>query len=240
MGRKRTSSYRVAGSEERKLVATFGQPTAFDSILPFTQVKAVGRGKISVPKVCCSRGENVSIMDVVMSPQEDTARAITGFLDSLKQARLASAEPKNSRSIEENTDSLADIFNAASKWPPFSDMPASYQTALQRLIIGRREHLEKEQAISQAFAPEVFDTARKMRESYDLFYGITSDYGALATVVAISISSMLFSAREIAYRKGDKPDDAMDAVVDFVSNLDYGIFASDWIFIAQALLHFSI
>jgi len=119
-------------------------------------------------------------------------------------------------------------------------MPASYRTALQRLVMGRREHLEKERTISQAFASELFDVVRKMPESHDLLVSMMLEYGASATTVTISISSILFSAREIAYRRGDKPDDAIDAVVNFVSSLNYGIFVSDWIFIAQALLRFSI
>ncbi len=230
----------MAGNEERTLVAAFGQTTAFGSILPFTQAKAAVGGKILAPKVYCSRSENVPIVDVVMSPQEDTARALIGFLDSLKYARLASAGSEDGRSIEENTDSLTDLIDAASKWPPFSDMPASYRTALQRLVMGRREHLEKERTISQAFASELFDVVRKMPESYDLLVSMMLDYGASATAVTISISSMLFSAREIAYSRGDKPEDAIDAVVNFVSSLNYSIFVSDWIFIAQALLRFSI
>lgn len=59
-------------------------------------------------------------------------------------------------------------------------------------------------------------------------------------MVTFTIASMLFSAREIAIQKNDDPNNAMDAVADFVSRLNYDIFVSDWIFKAQALRRLSV
>lgn len=172
----------------------------------------------------------------MVSPHEDIPKAIIGFLDRLKQARLAGAGSEDDRSIEENTDLLTKLLDLASEWPRFSETPPSYQTALLRFIMKRRENFGTEQSITQNFASDVFDAVREMPKSHDLLYRMVQDYGVRPVTITISASSLLFSARDISHRKGGKPDDSMEAVACFISNLDYKFVRNNLLYIAHALL----
>jgi hypothetical protein len=163
---------------------------------------------------------------------ENGAAAISVFLENLKQNGADAGGRDGAGWLEKRATLLEELIESTSKWPRFDTMPPAYRAALENLVMARRNHLKKREDIPVSFVSLIFDSVRALPKSYDQFYQANLKYGARATNTVVCIASLLFTAYEIAMRNNSNPDDSLEPVVNFVSNMPFDTPPDGWISMA--------